>query len=460
VAPHQSIYSSLRARLSSANRLALLALAVLIVLGGALRVNAIGGDKFVSADEAGYAGNANRILAHEPYASFKWAPGTPFVFALATRLSGHRSLKITAHAHGPAQDTQVLIELSTLLLVAIVSWMLAGEWAAVIAVALCATYVPLILITRTYLSEPFGGLMFLAAMASATFARKRGLKATAAAGVIAGLTCLTRNDLAIGMGVIALAVAFSGSSDWGTRIARLAVFLGCLVLVVTPWVIYASNKEGRLVPITTSGPDALFIGTYLPGRGEQFPTVEAFKGEICRHLPRQCGHYPAGDAAPVFEVVQKRYPHVSEPAAATKAAMQNIKRYALGKPLSFASMMWNKFWNMWSMPWSGGNSGLHPDTSRPQHDLYFLLAWVGLLVGAFLIRRWELVTAALVLLAVSGLNTVFVAQPRDNVRFAPMLLTYGGAGLWLLITQRLIPKLRARRAPPPAPASTEPSVTF
>ena len=53
----------------------------MIVVGGVLRVQAIGGDKHVSADEAGYAGDANRILGDEPYSSFKWAPGTPFVFA-------------------------------------------------------------------------------------------------------------------------------------------------------------------------------------------------------------------------------------------------------------------------------------------------------------------------------------------------------------------------------------------
>lgn len=420
---------------------------ILIILGGALRVGAIGGDKFVSADEAGYAGNANRILAHEPYASFKWAPGTPFVFALATRISGHRSLKITAHAHGPAQDTQVLIEIATLILVAIVGWMLAGGWGAIIGVALAATYVPLILITRTYLSEPFGGLMFLAALASANAARRRGWRAVALAGVVGGLTCLTRNDLAIGMGVIAVAIALSGEASRPMRVARLAVYLGCLAVVVAPWVIYASSKNGRFVPITTSGPDALFIGTYLPGHGEQFPTVEAFKGEICKHLPKRCGRYPAGDAAPVFEVIQQRYPRVSEASAATKAALHNISYYGLHHTGAFVKMLWDKFWNMWSNPWSGGNSGLHPDTSRPQHWVYFLLAWLGLLGGAIFIRRWELITATLVLLAVSGLNTIFVAQGRDNVRFTPLLFAYGAAGLWLLINTYLLPALKRSRTP-------------
>jgi hypothetical protein len=442
----------------TARNLALLAIAILIVIGGVLRVGAIGGDKHVSADEAGYAGNANRILGHERYASFKWAPGTPFVFAVVTRLSGHRSLKITKHAHGPAQDAQLAIEIATLALIAVIAWMIAGPWGALLAVALAATYIPLILITRTYLSEPLGGLMFLAALAAATVARRRGLWAIAGAGALAGLTCLTRNDLAVGMGVIALAIAFSGRPAWRVRIVRLVVYLGCLAVVVAPWVIYASQRNGRFVPITTSGPNALFIGTYLPGHGEQFPTVKAFQGAVCRREPTRCSHFRAGYSAPMFRLISARYPRLSESQAATKAALENLRKYALGKPLSFAGMMWEKFWRMWSHPWSGGNSGLHPDTSRTQHDLFFLLAWVGLLAGATLIRRWELITAALVLLAVSSLNTLFVAQARDNVRFTPMLLTYGAAGLWLLITRHIVPELRARRSKiPPPPASTEPS---
>jgi hypothetical protein len=415
--------------------LAVSAILVLVLLGALLRADAIGGDKRVSADEAGYAGNANHILAGEHYGSFKWAPGAPLIFALSTRLSGHHSLRIVPRAHGPAQYTQLAIETATLLLIALVAWQLAGAGAALLAVALAASYVPLVLITRTYLSEPLGGLMFLAALFTATWARKRGLGAIALAGVVAGAACLTRNDLAVGMAVIALALALSGRPGWRAGGLRAGLFLGCLLLTVTPWLAYAWNLEGRFVPITTSGPNALFIGTYLPGRGEQFPTVEAFAPLVCRKFPAECHSYRAGETGPMFRVIGSRYPGLSESAAATRATWQNFKDYALGQPFAFAGMLWEKFWHMWSYPWSGGNSGLHPDTSRPQHLIYAALAWLGLLGGALVTRRWALMTAAAALLAVSALNTLFVAQARDNVRFMPLLLAYGSAGLWLLGSQ-------------------------
>jgi 4-amino-4-deoxy-L-arabinose transferase-like glycosyltransferase len=434
-----------RFRPLSGRDLALL-LIVAVILGGAVaRAEVIGTNTFVSADEIGYAGDANRILAHERYGSFKWAPGTPAVFALFARAAGYHSLKITTHAHGPAQDAQLAIEVLTLVLVALIAWMLAGPWAALIAVALTAAYIPLVLVTRSYLSEPLGGLMLLAALASGALARTRRLPYIAGAGAVAGLACLARNDLAVGMAVIAVAIALAGRPPWRTAACRLAVYLGCLALVVAPWVIYASQRNGRFVPITTSGPNALFIGTYLPGHGEQFQTVATFRGAVCAREPTQCAHFRPGYTAPMFRLIASRYPHLSENRAATEAALENLRKYALGQPFAFTGMMWEKFWHLWSYPWSGGNSGLHPDTSRTQHVVFFLLAWVGLLGGAVVLRRFELIAATAVLLAVSLLNMVFVAQARDNVRLAPTLLTYGAAGLWLLITKRLVPGLKRRR---------------
>jgi 4-amino-4-deoxy-L-arabinose transferase-like glycosyltransferase len=420
--------------LGTAQKLALLAILMLIVAGSALRAGAIGGDKRVSADEQGYGADANRLLADRPYASFKWAPGTPVLFALATRLSGHQSLRVVPHAHGPAQDMQLVLEIATLLLIAWVAWSLAGPWGAVIAVGLAALYIPLILITRTYLSEPFGGLMFIAALFAATRARTRGMWAVALAGVVAGVALLARNDLGVGLAVIGVALGLSARPHWRPALLRTGCFAVCALLVATPWLIYASGREGRFVPITTSGPNALFIGTYLPGHGEQYATMQAFKGEVCRRLPAQCKFYPGHGAAPMFQLIAARYPHKSEVQAVTQADYDNLDKYALGQPVAFAKMLWHKFWHVWSYPWSGGNGAKHPDTSRTQHVIFVGLAWLGLLGGALFTRRWALVTALFALLAVSALDTLFVGQPRDNVKLTPLLFTYGGAGLWLLVT--------------------------
>lgn len=435
------------------SRLAALALiAIAIVAGGIARANTVGTNTHVSADENGYVANANRMLGGERYATFKWPPGASFAFAVATRLSGHHSLRLTTHASGPAQDMQLAIGILTLMLVAALTWLIAGPWPAVIATALVASYEPMIEATRTFLSEPSGALALLAAVAAVVVARSRlgrprGLLVVAAAGAIGGLACLTRGDLAVGMGVLALALGLAAPAAqrrWRTGLARGGAYLGALLLVLAPWLAYASSTEGRFVPITTAGPDALFIGTYLPGRGLLVPTEEKLAGEVCRHFPSDCGRYWQHSSLPLFELIQARHPGVSESAAVNAENLRNLRKYALGKPAAFTSMLWSKFWKMWTNVWSGGNGTYHPDTSQTQHLIYLWLGWLGLLAGAVLTRRFALVTSAAVLLSIAVLATVFNDQPRYNVSLMPLLLSAGIAGWWLALG-RLATLYRAYR---------------
>src|SRR5947209_69745 len=183
------------ARLTPAHRLAAVLILLVVVVGGVLRADSIGSNTHTSADENGYVANANRILAHERYATFEWPPGTSIAFAVFARASGHRSLRLTTHATGPAQYAQLAAGIATLLLIGAIAWFAAGPGAALLATALAASYVPLIVATRTFLSEPTGGLALLAAVAAAAFARSRlGTRrwplAVAAAGFVAGCACL------------------------------------------------------------------------------------------------------------------------------------------------------------------------------------------------------------------------------------------------------------------------------
>ncbi len=412
---------------------------MLVVVGSVLRAEAIGGNRRVSSDEHGNVTNTNAVLTHARYRTFRWPPGTPLLFAVLTRLDGHHALRAEAHAHGPAQYGQLAIEIVTLLLIAAVAWRLAGAWAALLAVALAALYLPLILITRTYLSEPFGGLMILATFAAAAWARRHGALAVAGAGVIAGLGCLAREDLAPGVIVIAIALVWGfWRSSRRRAVLRGALYLGCAVVVITPWVVYASSRDGRFVPITDGGTHSFFVGSYLPGGGNQYPDVEQFKTAICQHYPADCHHLVSRGTADMFKLVAARYPGLSENAAITKADLDNIRRYALGQPFAFTGMLANKTWRLWSYPWSGGNGyGQHPttDTSRVQHLIFTGLALLGLLGGALLTRRWSLITVTVGLAAITFLNIINNAQGRDNVRLMPLLLTFGASGL-LMVGQK------------------------
>jgi hypothetical protein len=447
-------------RLARTRALATAAIVLIVVAGGIARAGAIGTNTHLSADENGYVSNANRILAGERYATFKWPPATSVAFALATRVSGHHSLRLAAHASGPAQYMQLAIGIVTLGLVAALVWPLAGPWAAAIATALVAGYVPLVVATRTYLSEPLGALALLAAVAAAVLAHRRlatrtrtgvgwrlsarrELIALAGAGAVGGLACLTRGDLAVGMGIIAIALACAGRPGWRTGLLRGGIYLGALLLTLSPWLAYASSQEGRFVPITTAGPDAFFIGSYLPGKGLLVPTEEQLAPEVCRHFPKDCGRYWQHSSAPLFRLIGARHPGMSENAAVNKEDLANIRKYALGKPAAFASMLWGKFWKMWVNVWSGGNGTYHADTSQPQHTIYLILAWMGLFAGAILTRYFVLVVSAAVLLGVAGLATLFNDQPRYNVSLMALLLCSGTIGAWLAC-ERLLALWRER----------------
>jgi hypothetical protein len=478
---------------SNAGQIAALALIALAILGGSLaRAHAIGGNTHVSADENGYVANANRMLAGQRYATFKWPPATSAAFAVATRLSGHRSLRLTVHASGPAQYTQLALGVLALALLAALVWLLAGPWPAVIATALLASYEPAIDATRTFLSEPLGALVLLAAVGAAALAHaqagrsavppsvsrdrprgapgighrsevaggpkvaggRRELWLVAGAGAIGGLACLTRGDLAVGMGVLALALALARSParpGWRGGLLRGGVYLAALLATLAPWLAYASATEGRFVPITTAGPDALFVGTYLPGKGLLVPTEEQLAPAVCRRFRPDCGRYWQRGSQPLFRLIAARHPGMSENAAVDAEDLHNLRAYALGKPGAFAAMLWGKFWKMWLSVWSGGNGTYRADTSRAQHLLYLWLAWLGLLAGAILTRRFALLASLAVLLAVALAATPFNDQPRYNVALMPLLIGAGVAGWWLA-GERLLARRRERSAPAPAPA--------
>jgi hypothetical protein len=223
-----------------------------------------------------------------------------------------------------------------------------------------------------------------------------------------------------------------------------------------PYVVYASIRQQRFTPIVSAGPDALFLGTYLPGGGNQFIDTERLAKTVCdyfRHTRPHLCHLPEGDTQGVDAWLQATHPGDSEASAAQAAALHNLDVYLVGEPLKFAHMLWNKAWNMWSLPWSGGNAGggggLTHTTSVFQHQLYSAIAWIGILFGLVLLRRrWAYVVPVLGLLSIALLNTFFAITPRDNVRFMPFVFLFGAVGVVVAVrwaaahVVRLVPRLR------------------
>ncbi len=448
------------------DRIVLVAVIVAIVAGTILRAHVIGSNDRVSTDEGGYVYNADRILSDSPIATFKWAPGTSVMFAGAAILRGYSTIGLQTHSRGVAQYSQLVVELATLALVALLAWILAGRWASLLAVVLMATYEPLIDVTRTYLSEPLGAIALLGMVAAVCWARKRDIYWLVVAGIVAGCAGLVREDYAVAVAVIVIGLWIYGWPNRRSAILRGFVYGLTALAVVTPYVIYASLRQHRFTPIVSAGPHALFLGTYLPGGGNQFIDVAVTSKEVCRYfkarpalrielgLPKSYCHLPPGDAQGLFAMIQAQHPGASNDGAAQSAAFHNLNVYMLGQPLKFAHMLWKKAWNMWSYPWSGGNSigggGLARTTSLLQHQVYSLIAWLGILCGLIVLRRrWAFVVPVLALLACALLNTFFAITPRDNVRFMPFVFLYGAVGA-LATLAWIAERVRGRQRRPTA----------
>ena len=132
-----------------------------------------------------------------------------------------------------------------------------------------------------------------------------------------------------GVALAVIAVAFRARPE---HVRHTIDYLGAVLLTLAPWLVYASQKEGRFVPVTTAGPDAFFIGSYLPGKGALVPTEEALAPQVCRHFPEDCGRYWQKSSAPLFRLIRSRYPGFSENAAITKADLENVRRFTLMYP--------------------------------------------------------------------------------------------------------------------------------
>jgi hypothetical protein len=425
--------------LSRGEQVGLVLIALALIVAAILRLHQIGSNNRLSSDEFGYIGDANDLRHLAGYESFHWAPGTPAMFAVAAWLTGHSGISAVAHSHGIAQYAQWLVELATLVLVGLVAWRIAGVWAALLAVVAMGTYGPLLEVTRTYLSEPLGGLMLVAMVAAAAWGRRRGWRWLLGAGVIGGLACLAREDFVPGAVVIVLALAIERRGTRRQALARASLYAVGALVALAPWIGYASHSEHSLVVVTTGGNDALFIGTYLPGNGGQFQTVAKFKGAVCRRLPKECNS-PPGDAAPMFQLITAEHPGDSHNAAVNAAVISNLRKYALGRPLAFAGMLARKLWAMWSVPWSGGNGTADaPGAAATTLDLIAVaLAWLGLLLGACLYRRrWSVVVPSAALVVVIAVNDWFGPEPRDTLRLSPLLFALGAGGL-AATTKRLL----------------------
>jgi hypothetical protein len=418
-------------------RWSIAALVAITVLGGALRVDAAGDPgAYHSRDAIAYSMIARGIVDNGTYGllgggghgqqdPMHWPPGTPALFALAHAID--RDSVTDDGAITAAFPWQAAVGTLTIVATFALVVLVAGPAVALLAALLVALYPPLVAASGDLLSEPLGSLLLTAALAATVLTMRRPTRtAGAVAGLLLAATVLTRADLLLVPLIALVAIAAV------TRSARaVAPVLVALVVVLTPWTIFASSVTGHLVPLSSGGASNLWVGTYLPGDGAIFGSKRALAPEVKRLYPRLGDHRPDQiSQVHVIRTVAARHPGLSEEQALRRETLVNLREYAWGRPWPFAGMLASKVWRLWG----SYTHGTYQRTRGPIRALHLaLLAFglTGLAAGLVATRRGELWAIAALLLYLTAMNAVLVSEARHNLTVMPVLIAGGAMGFRL-----------------------------
>lgn len=348
--------------------------------------------------------------------SSDWSPGAPFLYAAAFYATG-------GAREGTARIVEALLGVATILVVFALGWRLGGRelgrWVGLFAAFAVAIYPPFLHSTGELMSEPPAMLTLPAAVLAFLWAgEKRSTWAWLAPGVLFGLTAMFRPEyLLVGAAFVVLAlIRVWHESEWRLGLAGAAVLLVALVLPILPWTIRNLVVLERLVPISTGGGKALYVGTYLPADGE-YQRVKAILVERYEHrsLPPNSEALNKVDPTPLFDKVAeeetRKHPGLSRDEALGKVGKENLSKYFGEDPGGYLAMTARKVGRMWS---SGVGEAMDTTAGRAVQILLVFLGLAGFALLALRRRWWELVALATPIVLVTLVGAVSLAAPRRN----------------------------------------------
>ncbi len=224
-------------------------------------------------DSASYDQDAVSLATHgsfpESPATFHGGPTAFHPPLFPVTLAGVYKLVGTGSEHtrwDAGRVLEALLGAVTVLLIGLIATRLWGSRVGLVAAGIAAVYPPLILVGSSLLSESlFIPLVLGAVLAALQYRDTRRLRVAALAGVLVGLSALTRGNgifLAIPIGLLVW-TAQPGGRPRLTRHALKApaVALAALILVLVPWTVRNLSAFHSFVPIATETGYAL-EGTY------------------------------------------------------------------------------------------------------------------------------------------------------------------------------------------------------
>jgi hypothetical protein len=391
--------------------------------------------------------------------SSDWSPGAPFLYAAAYYATG-------GAREGTARIVEALLGIAAILVVFALGWRLGGRglgrWVGLFAAFAVAVYPPFIHTTGELMSEPPAMLTLPAAILALLWASDRSANAFVPGmrgqvrsiwpwlvpGLLFGLTAMFRPEYLLAGIALALLVtlraspssASSGAPDgdlgggrrrWRQGLLSAGLMLIGVVVVILPWTVRNVVVLDRVVPISTGGGKALYVGTYLPADGE-YQRVKAILAE--RYLGRDLapGSQALNEVNPtelfdeVAEEVQREHPGLSRDEALGKAGKENFSKYFGEDPWGYAAMTARKVGRMWS---SGVGEAMDSTAGRAFQILLVALGVVGFALLGLRRRWWELAVLATPIVLVTAVGAVSLAAPRRNEVLMTLIFPLAGLAL-------------------------------
>jgi hypothetical protein len=356
-----------------------------------------------------------------------WSPVAPFLYATVYKVTG-----------GVNEETgRVVVAVLgglMVLLVYLLGRRLGGPGVGLLAALLVAIYPTFLDNSEQILSEPIAAFALTAAVLGFLWASDPGRSPWTwlVPGGFLGATALARPEylpfVAI-LGLVAL-VRVGSRRGYKVGVASAALFVAAFCSVLAPWAVRNYLVLDRFVPVTTGGGKALFVATYLPGKGRQLPVkralIERFTGKT-NVTEREVANTEMKN---LLDRVAQKYPDMERDAALARIGRENFRKYFSERPAAYMRMVATKMWNVWRR---GSGPTMRGSGWIAFHYVVLALALTGLAVLAVR-RRFEAIPLSLLIGGITVLGGLLLAVPRRNVPLMPLVLALAAAGaVWLAL---------------------------
>ncbi|MBN9623263.1 MAG: glycosyltransferase family 39 protein [Actinobacteria bacterium] len=343
------------------------------------------------------------------------------------RLLRPRQVALPGRQLGSIRILEALMGVGTILVVFLLGWRLGGRWPALLGALGVAIYPPFIHSVGEVMSEPPAMLSMPAAILAFLWAWDgKSPWRWLLPGFLFGCTAMFRPEytLVAAAFVVFAAVRWAWQREWAFGAAAIGLMLVALLLPILPWTIRNIVVLDRLVPISTGGGKALYVGTFYPADGE-YQRVKAilYERETGESLPPQSQELAEVDPTPLFDKVAARYPELPRDSALGKIGKEDFSKYFGEDPLGYVGMTVRKVGRMWS---SGVGEFMSTTLGRVLQIVLVLLGIAGLVLLGFHRRRLEALCFATPIVLVTLVGAISLAAPRRNEILMTLIFPLAG----------------------------------